>query len=97
MMIVKVHIAERRKIVSICDANLIGKKFEDKNLQLDVSGFFYNGQALTEKEILKAVADANSLNIVGKESINFSLKNNLIDESNIITIKKIPHAISILR
>lgn len=97
MMIVKIHTAERRKIVSICDESIIGKKFEEKNLQLDVSESFYNGQRLSEKEILKTISHADSLNIVGKESVNFSLKNKLIEESSIIKIKKIPHAISILR
>ena len=75
MIIVKIHQANKRKIVSLCDANLIGKKFEDGNLQLDVSNFFYNGEKLNKKEILNAVKDADSLNIVGIESIKFSLKN----------------------
>ena len=97
MIIVKIHTAEKRKIVSICDENLIGKKFEEKNLQLDVSESFYKGQRLSEKEIFKIIKDADSLNIVGEESINFSLENKLIEESNIIKIKKIPHTISILK
>ena len=97
MIIVKIHTAEKRKIISICDKNLIGKKFDEKNFQLDVLESFYSGQHLSEKEILKNVRGADSLNIVGEESVKFSLKNNLIEESNIIKIKKIPYAISILK
>ncbi len=97
IMIVKIHKAERRNIISICDKNLIGKKFEDKDLQLDVSELFYKGQDFSEEKTLEVVKDADSLNIVGEESIRFALKNKLIDETSIIRIKKIPHAIAILK
>jgi len=96
-MIVKIHKTEKRIIVSICDKGLIGKRFEDKDLQLDVLELFYKGQNLLEEEALKIIKDADSLDIVGKDSIRFALKNKLIDEANIIKIKKIPHALAILR
>ena len=96
-MIVKMHKSDRRNVVSICDDNLIGKKIEDKDLQLDVSEFFYKGEKLFEEETLEAVKSADSLNIVGEKSVRFALKNKLIDETSIIRIKKVPHAITILR
>ncbi len=96
-MIVKIHEAEKRKIVSICDEGLIGKKFEAEDLQLDVSTFFYKGKYSSEAETLEAVKDADSLNIVGSNSIKFALKNKLINRENIIKIKKIPYAISLLK
>ena len=96
-MIVKMHKAEGRKITSICDEDVIGKKFEDGFLQLDVSEFFYKGENLSEEETLKAARNTDSLNIVGKNSIEFALKNKLICEENIVRIKKIPHAIAILK
>lgn len=97
MMIIKIHKAEKRNIVSICDENLVGKKFYDKDLQLDVSESFYKGQNLSEEETLEVLRGADSLNIVGKDSVKFALKNELIDETNIIRIKKIPYAIAILK
>lgn len=97
MILVKIHEAENKKIVSLCDENLIGKKFEENDLQLDVSKYFYKGEKMKEQDIIKVVRSADSLNIVGEESINFALKNGLIEEHNIIRIKKIPHAISLLR
>ena len=95
MMIVKIHRAEGRKIVSICDEDLLGKKIEDDSMQLDVSNFFYKGESMSDEDALKIAKDANSLNIVGENSINFALKNNLIEKENIIRIKKIPHAITL--
>src|SRR3989344_3592668 len=94
MILVKIHKAEKRKIVSICDDNLIGKKFEDEDLQLDVSRHFYKGEKMNEHEIFESIKGADSLNIVGEESVRFALKNNLVEEENIIRIKKIPQAIA---
>ncbi|MBI2106177.1 DUF424 family protein [Candidatus Woesearchaeota archaeon] len=97
MILVKIHKAEKRKIISICDDNLVGKKFEDEDLQLDVSKYFYKGEKMKYEDVMKEIKGADSLNIVGEESIRFALKNNLIEEESIIRIKKIPHAISLLR
>ena len=96
-MLVKIHSSDKRTIVSICDKDLIGKKIEDKDLQIDISGYFYKGKEISEKETLKIIENADSLNIVGEKSIRFAVKNNLVDESQVIKIKNIPHAIIILR
>ncbi len=96
-MLVKIHKAEKRKIVSICDENLIGKTFEEKDLQLKVSERFYKGEKLSENQILEQIKDADYINIVGEESINFMLKNKFIFKSGVIKIQNIPHAISILK
>lgn len=96
-MYIKIHKTQERKIISICDEDLIGKKFEEKDLHLDVSEHFYKGEKLPEDKILKEIQDADYINIVGKNSINFAIKNKLILKENIIKIQKIPHAILILK
>lgn len=96
-MLVKIHKTEGRKIVSICDKDLIGKTFEEGDLQIQVSEHFYKGEKVSENKILEEIKDADYLNIVGKNSINFVIKNNFIDKNNIIKIQNIPHTISILK
>ncbi|MAG45403.1 MAG: hypothetical protein CMH63_01370 [Nanoarchaeota archaeon] len=92
-MLTKIHQTEDRKIVSLCDETLIGKKFETKDLQLDISEFFYKGKKLDEKKVLEEIQEASSLNIVGEESIKFALKHDLISKTHIIKIQNIPHAL----
>jgi len=96
-MYLKIHSSGERKIIAICDENLIGKTFEEKDLQLQVSERFYKGEKVSEEIILEEIKEADYVNIVGKNSINFGIKNNLISKSNIITIQKIPHTIIILK
>lgn len=92
-MIVNVHkTADGKKIVAICDSNLLGKKFEENGLQLDLTVDFYKGSELSEEETRKVIKNAYIINVIGEESILFLAKERIIDKDNIIKIKKIPHA-----
>lgn len=77
----------------MCDSNLIGKHFEEKGLVLNVREKFYDGKKLNEKEFDIASKEVGSLNVVGRESINFCLERNLLKEEEIKTVKNIPFAI----
>lgn len=98
-MLVKIHEAYR-KIIAICDSELLGKKFEQDNLQIDIKEGFYKGKEMNEKQVLDILKDAQRedacFNIVGKESISVALQAEIINEKNIITIQNIPHALSLL-
>tara|TARA_Y100000310_G_C20064389_1_gene526475 strand:- start:147 stop:434 length:288 start_codon:yes stop_codon:yes gene_type:complete len=93
MIFVKEHLHNERQLLSICDGNLIGKVFEEDKKVLNISKSFYQGEPMFEKDILKLIKEGTLLNIVGEESINFALKNNLIKKDGIIKIKNIPHAL----
>jgi uncharacterized protein len=93
MIFIKEHIHNHRKLLSICDGNLIGKTFEEGNFVINVSRNFYQGEPMFEKDILNLIEDNTLLNIVGKESIDFALKNRLISKEGIIRIKNVPHAL----
>lgn len=96
-MIVNVHkTQDGKKIVAICDEDLIGKKFVEKNIQLDLSSNFYNGERKSEDEIIKILDDAYIVNMVGKNSVNLGKKTGIILENNVIYVKGIPHAQAIL-
>jgi len=93
MIFVKEHEHNNRKLISLCDGNLIGKEFEDQDSTMKISKEFYVGEPLLEKDILKLIEDNTLLNIVGEESINFALKNKLINKDGIKKIKNIPYAL----
>ena len=75
---------------------IIVKKLEEKNLQLDLTSSFYNGEEKEEKEIAKLFHEAYIINLVGNDSVNLGLKLGILSKSNIIHIKKVPHAQVIL-
>ena len=94
-MYLKIHKTEERIIISLCDEDLVGKKFTEKNLQLAVNERFYKGDKITEKEAIPILKEAWVLNIVGEKSIKAALKAKAITKENIIKIQGIPHAQSI--
>ncbi|MBW3014901.1 DUF424 family protein [Candidatus Woesearchaeota archaeon] len=92
-MIVKKHVTHEGKvIIAICDSDLLGKKFEQDDLQLDLTSDFYNGEEKTESEIKEIIKEAYLLNIIGKKSIQFFLNLGIIDKDHIIKISGVPHA-----
>ena len=96
-MLTKIHKAEGKVIISIADKDLIGKEFEEGDKYLNISKSFYQGEELGEEEVLKLLEDANSMNIVGKESVDFCIKNKIVEEEHVLEIEKIPFAIVIFQ
>ncbi len=96
-MIVKVHkTQDGRRIVAICDNDLIGKKFEEGNLQLDLSSSFYQGEEMSEKGVMELIKGSCMVNIVGEKSIKLAVKLGIVGKKGIIKIKNTPHAQVIL-
>lgn len=95
-MIVKVHKKDDRTILAVCDDSLLGQKFEEGGRQLDLTGEFYNGEKRSNKETGDLVRNADIVNLVGEESIKIGLEEGIIEESQIIRIKGIPHAQAIV-
>ena len=92
-MLVKIHKGGGRAIVAMADKDLIGKELSDGERYLKVSEYFYKGEEKEEEEILNLLIGASSINVVGKESINFCTKNKLTEKENVLKVKNIPYAI----
>ncbi|MAG47772.1 hypothetical protein CL617_04140 [archaeon] len=96
MILVKIHKSQDKEIISLCDKDLIGKTLQDGEIHLEVSESFYKGDEIKdEKELLDLLEKCPNINILGKESVEFAIKNNIIEKSNIIKIKGVPYAIKV--
>jgi uncharacterized protein len=91
-MLAKIHRADDRIILAVCDNELIGKEFHEKGMQLMVSEHFYKGSDASEEKLRKLFRMAYIVNLVGEKSIKFALKEKLISSQQIISIQNIPHA-----
>ena len=92
-----------RYLVTICDSELIGKKFEDGNFQLDIKENFYrgsDGQIIDDKQVIKIMKDMSredaTFNIVGKKSIDAALKSGVISKEGVKEIQGIPFALILM-
>ena len=91
-MIIKEHITSGRKLIlTVCDKEIIGKKFETNDLKLDLSSDFYKGKEKTDKEIIRLFEQAYMINLVGQESVDLGLKSKIISKKDIVYIEKISY------
>jgi len=92
-MIVKVHKKDDRTIVAVCDDELIGRKFEQGELQLDLTSDFYKGDKYTDKQLVgDMMRNADVINVVGTLSVGLGLEEELIDKGQVIHVDGVPHA-----
>ena len=88
---IKIHKAYRT-VVAICDSDILGKKFEEGNKQLDLTSDFYNGEKRSDREIYDLMRNSYMLNLVGKKTIKFALDESMITDDNVRKIANIPYA-----
>ncbi len=82
-----------REIVAICDAELLGKVFEEGEMVLDLDKYrsFYDGERVDEKGVAKMLEGAGNINLVGKKTIAAASKSLNINEKNVKKIGGVPH------
>lgn len=89
-----------RDIVAVCDKELLGKKFEEDNFELNVKENFYSGKEYSEKEVVEIMQDMMredaTFNIVGEKSVNAALKAGIINREGIKEIQGIKFALVLL-
>ena len=90
-MIINVIENGGRRIIAICDKNLLGKKIENDKLQLDLSSKFYFGEEKTEDEISNLINNFFTMNVVGEKSVDFILKKLNLDKNSVKKIDKVPY------
>ncbi len=86
MIFVKRH----QGVLAACDEDLVGKKFEDGELILDIKESFYRGEIVSGKELSEMLADYSNINLVGEQTIKIAKGIKLIDKVG--RIKGVPYA-----
>ena len=94
--LVKVH-DSYRDVVAVCDADLIGKKIEEGEFQLDLTGEFYKGDEMNVdglKRVIEAGGNEDStFNIVGNNSVGVFLELGLVNKGGVREIGGVKFAL----
>ena len=80
------------QMLAICDAGIIGEKFEEGDIQISVTKEFYGGKECTEKEALDLIKSPTIINAVGKDKISIMVRKKLVEKENVLYIQGVPHA-----
>lgn len=79
-------------LIVVTDSEILGKKFEEGNLQLDLTKKFYLGEEMDEEEIKLLISKARHVHLTGKKSVNLGKNLGIVDNDNILVVQGIPHA-----
>ncbi len=79
-------------LLAIADMAILGRKYSEGELQLEVKKDFYSENRCSENDIARLVKSATIVNAVGKDIIAVLTKNKIIDEDNVLYINGMPHA-----
>ena len=89
-----------RDIVAVCDSDILGKRFEEEEFQLDVKESFFKGELKTKEEIIEIMKDMKledaTFNIMGERAVATALEAGVIQEGHIGKIAGIPYALILL-
>ncbi len=90
---VKVTDFQKKTMLNICDADLLGKNIVQDELNMNISKSYY-GEKLIEKEEASTLLKKSAIiNMVGKETVSLSIKLGIGSETGIKTISNIPFLI----
>ncbi len=78
-------------LLAACDKDLLGKKFEEEDIQLDVSKTFYGGDETEKDEICDKIKKSNIVNLVGKNIIDAVVEAGFGSEDDILWVDGVPH------
>lgn len=98
-MYFKIH-ESYRKVVALCDSEIVGKKFEEGKIQLDVRENFYKGEEIEDAKMVDklkglALEDA-TFSIAGEKAISAAVEAGIISEEGVRKVDGIPFALSLL-
>ncbi len=89
-----------RKVIALCDKELIGKYFENGEFQLEIKENFFKGKEISQEEAMGILQDMKkedaTFNIVGEKSTKTALDAGIISKDKIKKIQEIPYSMVLL-
>jgi len=98
-ILLKVH-ESYRMVVAVCDSDVFGGKLIDGDRVLDLSGAFFDGDALSvaeaRNEIVRCVREDATFNFVGKESVALAREIGIVKDEGVMEIDGVPFALVLM-
>ena len=84
---------DNTNMLSICDAELLGKTLNNDNFTLKISEEYYAQKVVEKEEAGDLLRRSNSINMVGKEIISLSVNMGIGSQEGVKEIDGIPFLI----
>jgi hypothetical protein len=83
-------------LVSACDADVLGKTFENGEVSLTVEESFYAGDEaetdVPEERVRESLAACTTANLVGTRTVDLAIEAGFVDPENVLDLDGTRHA-----
>ena len=83
---------EKGRLVSVCDADVLGESFENGDVSLTVDPDFYDGDPADESTVVRSLANCSVANLVGTDAVDLAIEHGFVDEENVLEFDGTRHA-----
>ncbi len=80
------------RLVSVCDADVLGEEFENGDVSLTVDPAFYDGDPADENAVVRSLANCSVANLVGTNAVDLAVEHGFVDEENVLDLDGTRHA-----
>jgi len=84
---------QKNIMLNICDAELLGKKIIQDELNMNISESYYGERFVDKEEAEELLKNASIINMVGKETVSLSIDLGIGSENGVKIISDIPFLI----
>ena len=95
-MYLKAYKSGKETLIAVCDCEILGKRFEEGPLHIDVCADFFGNEMATPEEVERSLSNATIANFVGQFAVDFAIKRGYVDRENVLVIDGVPCAQMVL-
>ncbi len=90
---VRVSNYQKKVMLNICDADLLGKKITQDDLIMNISESYYGERFVEEGEAETLLKNSSIINLAGPETVSLSIKLGVGSENGIKKVSGVPFLI----
>ena len=90
---VRVTDYQKKTMLNICDAELLGKKIIEGDLTMHISENYYGGRFVEKDEAESLLNNSSIINMAGKETVSLALKLGIGSENAVKIVSDVPFLI----
>lgn len=79
-------------LIAVCDCDILGKKFAEGDLRLEVSTDFFGEERASPSEVEAALERATMANFVGCRAVEHAIRLGYVEKENVLSIDGILYA-----
>lgn len=79
-------------LLSICDAEILGKTLREGKIVFHVAEQFYRGEEVEVEEAIAMIETSTIVNLVGKNVVEKAVEKGYVHPEAILKIEGVPHA-----